>query len=315
MRSLTTLAVLAAGTQALISRTNTCCFHLTAYGGPSGPVGQLSDGQNRIGDNSLPTAQFCISPDASITDGSGRGCILTPPTTQFQCDQGANPTKGFSISPSGMLDFQGSSNFIACDTGQNGGFNIHTTPSDALGQCKTIQLTADACAAPAPTPTSTKSPASSSCPTTLSSGNFEFPHLIIPIDSRSPNTALGTQFNGTVTSTISTIFNFDIPQSTSGKTCSLVFLFPSQANLVTSSFRFSGDGKVNFAKLSKAADTSTTFNNVPSVSQDLGDITISPGNSFAVSTFACPAGEAISFEMKNAGTTSLSFFEDFNPSP
>ncbi|KAE8138878.1 ubiquitin 3 binding protein But2 C-terminal domain-containing protein [Aspergillus pseudotamarii] len=318
MKSFITLAALAASAQGLTGRTTNCCFHLTASGGASGTVGQLSDGQNRIGDNTLSPAQFCISPDGSITDGSGRGCILTPPTTQFQCDQGATPESGFSISPSGLLEFQGGADFLACDTGQNGGMNIHVTPSAALGKCVNIQLKADSCAPSAsstPSAPSATSSASSSCPTTLSSGNFEFPHLIILVNSESPNTPLGNSFNGTVTSTISSIFNFDIPQSDSGKTCTLVFLFPRQADLQTSSFSFSGDGQINFSKLSKAATTSTTFDNAPSISQDLGDITISPGNSFVVSTFSCPAGETIAFEMKNAGTTDLNFFEDFNPSP
>ncbi|KAJ6049739.1 uncharacterized protein N7446_006933 [Penicillium canescens] len=308
MKNFYTLAAFAAGANALVSRDGSCCFHLDASGAMTGSVGQLSDGQNRIGDNSLSPAQFCISSDGSVTDGNGRGCILTPPTTQFQCDTGATPTPGFSVSSSGMLEFNGSPDFIACETGQNGGANIHTTNSSALGQCENIMLNADSCFAP-PAPTS------NNCETTLTSGNFEFPHLIVPIDSKSPDTAFGTQFNGTVTSTISSIFNFDIPQSDSGKTCSLVFLFPELKDLVTSSFSSSGDGKIDFSKLSKPADTQTTFNNAPSVSQDLGDITVSPGNSFVVSTFSCPAGEAVAFEMKNAGSTDLNFFQDFNPSP
>jgi hypothetical protein len=213
-----------------------------------------------------------------------------------------------------MLLFNSSPDFIACDTGQNGGFNIHTTNSSALGQCTNIMLNADSCFTP-PAPAPTSNPTSNNCPTTLTSGNFEFPHLIVPIDSMSPDTAFGTQFNGTVTSTISSIFNFDIPQSDSGKSCSLVFLFPQLKDLVTSSFSFSGDGKIDFAKLSMPADIKTTFNNAPSVSQDFGDITVSPGNSFVVSTFSCPAGQAVAFEMKNAGSTDLNFFQDFNPSP
>ncbi|XHG01963.1 hypothetical protein AWENTII_005329 [Aspergillus wentii] len=56
MKTLVTLVAFAAGTQALISRTASCCFHLTASGGASGSVGQLSDGQNRIGDKSLSPA-------------------------------------------------------------------------------------------------------------------------------------------------------------------------------------------------------------------------------------------------------------------
>ena len=122
-------------------------------------------------------------------------------------------------------------------------------------------------------------------------------------------------YNGEVTSTISTIFNFDIPYSDSGKTCTLVFLFPKLADLQTSSYTFSGNGMIDVAKLSGVATSSTTYANAPSVSQDLGHITISPGNSYVISTFSCPAGQAIAFEMKNAGTTELNYFQDYNPSP
>lgn len=72
-----TLAAFAAGSNALVGRSDSCCFGLTASGGASGALGQLSDGQNRIGDNSLPPAHYCIDSTGSITDGSRRGCILT----------------------------------------------------------------------------------------------------------------------------------------------------------------------------------------------------------------------------------------------
>lgn len=88
MRSFATFAAFAAGTNALVPRqTSGCCFHLTASGGASGPVGQLGDGQNRVGGDSasLPEGQYCISSDGSITDGSGRGCILT---RMFSCPLG-----------------------------------------------------------------------------------------------------------------------------------------------------------------------------------------------------------------------------------
>lgn len=65
-----------AGTNALVPRANTCCFGLTASGGASGSVGQLSDGQNRIGGGLMP-GSYCIDSMGGITDASGRGCILT----------------------------------------------------------------------------------------------------------------------------------------------------------------------------------------------------------------------------------------------
>lgn len=116
-------------------------------------------------------------------------------------------------------------------------------------------------------------------------------------------------------STISSIFNFDIPSSDTGKTCSLVFLFPQKADLQTSSFEFSGNGRIDVAQLSNPASSSTTFHNAPSVMKNLGAIAVAPGTNQVVSTFSCPAGQTVAFEMKNAGTTDLNFFEDFNPSP
>ncbi|KAJ5158824.1 GPI anchored cell wall protein [Penicillium coprophilum] len=502
MKNIITIAAFAAGTNALVGRSDSCCFHLTSSGDASGKLGQLSDGQNRIGDDSLSPAQYCIDSKGAITDANGRGCILTPPTTQFQCDEGASPTPGFSLGPNGELEYHGGKDFVACATGQNGGLNVYTTPneSDVTG-CVNVKLTADSCSnsgsgsgsgssssasavpssfgsssaqstpsspassvpvaqstpassapvsesttapsssspgsgsgsgssapapsgsasapsapeesplsgspitvvntitvtdcscsatapvgggdsgsqsvpsatgpapsgnggegssqpapsapapsAPAPsgsqpsesatgpapsgggsqpsgsssatvpassvsaTPSATES-SSGSCPTTLTSGNYEYPHLIVPVDSSSPDTAAGTSYNGTVSSTISSVFNFDIPSSDSGKTCSLVFLFPELQDLETSSYSFSGDGKIDFSKLSSAVDESTTFKNLPSVSQDLGDITVSPGNSYVVSTFSCPAGEKVTYKMENSGSTDLNFFEDYNPSP
>lgn len=98
--------------------TVSSCFQLTATGGPGGVVGQLSDGQNRIGQG-LPAATYCID-NGAITDGNGRGCILTPPTTQFQCDTGAAPTGGFSIDCNGELNYEGNPTFKSCPTGDNG---------------------------------------------------------------------------------------------------------------------------------------------------------------------------------------------------
>jgi hypothetical protein len=77
MKNFVTLAAFAAGSNALVGRGDSCCFHLTSSGGASGSIGQLSDGQNRIGDDSLSPAQFCINSSGSITDANGRGCILT----------------------------------------------------------------------------------------------------------------------------------------------------------------------------------------------------------------------------------------------
>jgi hypothetical protein len=164
-------------------------------------------------------------------------------------------------------------------------------------------------AAPGPAPSST----TKTCPAKLN-GQYEYPHLIVPVSKGSPNKAYGTQYNGTVTSDISSIFNFDVPSSYTG-TCSLVFLFPEQSQLQTSSYDFSGNGEIDFAQLSNIASESTTYASQGSVKTDSGVKTVTPGSSTVVSTFSCPAGQTVSFELTSASGTSLSFFQDYNPSP
>ncbi|PLB39841.1 uncharacterized protein BDW47DRAFT_102511 [Aspergillus candidus] len=34
-----------------------------------------------------------------------------------------------------------------------------------------------------------------------------------------------------------------------------------------------------------------------------------------ISSFSCPAGQAVSYEMKSGGSTDLEFFQDYNPAP
>lgn len=79
MKNLATIAAFAAGANALVGRSSTCCFHLTAAGGIPGTLGQLSDGQNRIL-GGLPPAQYCIDSAGAVKDTNGRGCILTGKT-------------------------------------------------------------------------------------------------------------------------------------------------------------------------------------------------------------------------------------------
>lgn len=77
MRSFAAIAAFAAGTNALVGRSDSCCFDLTASGDASGTLGQLSDGQVRLGDSSLSAAKFCINSAGAITDSDGRGCVVT----------------------------------------------------------------------------------------------------------------------------------------------------------------------------------------------------------------------------------------------
>ena len=228
------------------------------------------------------------------------------PTSQWQCDTGASPTSGFSIGCDGTIAYNGGTTFYECQTGDNGEANIYLTPGGT--NCGEITLKADSCFSGCPPPPP------QSCPANLN-GPYEFPHLITSIDSSNPSYAPGTSYSGEITSTVSSIFNFDIPASDSGKTCSLIFLFPLQSQLTTSSFTFSGNGGLDFSELNGVASTGTSYSNAPGVATDYGTTVVAPGNSYTIATFPCPAGTAVSFEIKAAGDTSLIYFQDYNPSP
>ncbi|CAD6439887.1 069a6c25-a65f-45c7-97aa-be8576ca7ea9 [Sclerotinia trifoliorum] len=166
-----------------------------------------------------------------------------------------------------------------------------------------------------PSKATSTTPSSTSCPTNLD-GTYTSPNLIIPVSSASPNTPYGTSYFGVVNSTVSSLFNFDIPASYASKKCSLVFLFPTQDMLETSSYTFSGSGAINFKQLSTTVTLSSTYNSIGSTKTDFGSKTSTPGTWTVVDTFDCPAGKAISFEMSTGGSnTNLRWFEDYNPSP
>ncbi|KAH0360229.1 hypothetical protein KCU65_g9513, partial [Aureobasidium melanogenum] len=494
---------LGASAASLVARDQ-CCFSLTAAGGKSGVVGQLGDGQNRIGQTSgLSTGQatYCIN-NGGLTDENGRGCILTPPTTQFQCDVGASPTTGFAVSSSGDLTYNGNTQFYACTTGDNGGYNIYTTTTSAQSGCVKITLntggkcagsngsgsssaasskpassaasskpassapassapasskpassapassapasskpassapapSAPASSAPAPSAPASSKPASSApapsapaspvpassasassspvtvystvtstvysctasgasapsapaskpassgpapsapassapapsapasgskpassapapsapassaaskpassasapsapassapasgtasgngnaCQTTLS-GAYQTPHAIIPVNKNSPSTSYGTQYDAYFSSANSTVFNFDIPSSYSGKQCSVIFLLPNKSQLVTSDFTMSGSGGIKFDQLSSPAPLSVSYATCPAVKSTLGMVdNVMPGNSYVVSSGACQAGSTISILASATGSLSLELFEDWNPS-
>lgn len=164
---------------------------------------------------------------------------------------------------------------------------------------------------------STPSASSTGCPVNLD-GEYQYPHLIIPVSSTEPTTALGTQYNATIDSTTSTIFNFDLPASYVGKTCSLIFLFPEQAALETSAYTFNAQGGIKVNALASPATEATTYDTLSSASTDgLTAIpSLAAGNGYVITTMACPAaGARLGYEFVSTGGLDLEFFEDWNPSP
>jgi len=136
----------------------------------------------------------------------------------------------------------------------------------------------------------------------------------VPVNSSAPTTAYGTQYDGTITPTVSTIFNFDLPASYVNNTCSLIFLFPELAALDTSSYTFNGQGGITINELSSPATQQTTYDTVPSTAvAGIGSIpSLKSGSAYVLASHECTAGSTVSFEFISTGGLSLDFFEDFN---
>ncbi|CAL8578695.1 hypothetical protein XPA_004466 [Xanthoria parietina] len=164
-----------------------------------------------------------------------------------------------------------------------------------------------------PSPSSTPG----ACPASLA-GDFEFPHLIVPVDKNQPDTALGTSYNGLVSPTVSSLFNFDFPASLAGRTCSLVFLFPTREKLQTSNYTLSGSGGLNFERLplDQPADSATTFNNQPEANGTVGTIPdLQAGNNYVIGSGICFAGLRVGYKVSATGSLALDYFQDYNPEP
>ncbi|KAG5984510.1 hypothetical protein E4U55_004503 [Claviceps digitariae] len=291
-----------------------CDTHIKASGSQQGQLGELSGGQVRFGD--IAPTTFHVE-DGKLLGNEGKGCWWTPPTNVLQCDTNQAPEPGFAIGCDGQVSFLGQTTFYQCATDDGNQWNIYLKPY-AGNNCGEITLIADGCHAecpqPVPEPQPAPAPAPKECPANLE-GAYEFPHLIIPVDKSNPDKAYGTSFFGEVTSSISSIFNFDIPASDSGKTCTLVFLFPEQSQLQTSSYSLSGEGNIAFSILNSPVSTSTTWNDKPGKESVYGIAALTPGNSYSIATFPCPAGQAISVELDNSANTNLRYFQDYNPAP
>ncbi|KAK0757765.1 hypothetical protein N5P37_009781 [Trichoderma harzianum] len=308
----------AAVTEAAVARASGCQLHFTASGAISGPVGEIASGQVRAG-GGVSSTTFTLQGE-QLWDDKGYGCWWTPPTHVLQCDKNQTPDNGFKVGCDGRVSYNGQTEFWECQTGESGQYNVYLNGGQGVN-CNKISLYADSCHSgcppppPPPQPTAPPTPPKT-CPANLD-GAYEFPHLIIPVDKTKPGNAPGTSYFGEISDSVSSIFNFDVPSGDKGKKCSLVFLFPQQKDLQTSSFTFSGSGALDFAWLNGPASQGTTWNNQPGKKQDFGTTTVSPGNSYVISTFDCPAGQTVAFEISdaNGGGTSFRYFQDYNPSP
>jgi len=334
-------------------QTTPCTFYMSAVGEPNGSIVEDTIGENRIG-GGYPQGVYYMT-GHTLFDGLNHNCLIWPSTLQFQCTQGVGVATNFTLADDGNLMYDASEKWFACPAagpGNDGSYNIFSDALQNTTGCESVTLRTGgfSCAAEGrppsstsavptttatppsayqePAPTSSAAPTTSAahaCPTDLTAGVYQFPHLIIPTSSQQPNTSFGNSYKAWISPTNTTLFSFDLPQAstTYNGTCSLLFLFPFGSDLDPSAgmYYFSGieeeegeKGGLNFAKLAGSISSTTRYSEIQ-VATNYGNTTILPGNNYTVATFPCTTNQQNAFAMSSVGGVELDYFQDSAPSP
>ena len=157
-----------------------------------------------------------------------------------------------------------------------------------------------------------------SCPKDISSGEFQFPHLIVPVSSEDPDHSFGNSYSAYISPINSTLFNFDIPSAVPyNGTCALIFLFPfGGATYFSGTEEEEGEnGGLNFALLIEVASANATYNTASGVELDYGRVEVDPGYNYTVATFFCDPGSTKTYEASSDGNVELDYFQQSGPNP
>lgn len=163
------------------------------------------------------------------------------------------------------------------------------------------------------------SPSVVACPATAHTdalGSKNYPRVITPVSSTSPQTVYGPQYFGSVGGGNSTIMTFDY--ETAG-TCTLEFKFPSMAQIEalngTTSYQISGSSiAVTLYQLASVASPTSDYASIPARTSAYSTV-LTPGTNSTLASFACPVGTSVSYELVATDANTLSWFEDYNPPP
>lgn len=333
------LGSVASATAAVSSRSPPpCYFSMVARGFANGQVTEDPSGQVRVGAE-LPQAEFTFNGTTTMTDSNLGVCYIDPTTFQFKCGDTDLTAQQFKIGDDGNLQTpSGDENWVACPA-SDGGYLLYSDADLNLAGCGFVNLitggfscealgsrsstvTGNSTTVSSSVPSTTPS-ASPSCPTDITGGTFQYPHLIVPTSSDAPAHAFGNSNTAHISPSNTTLFNFDIPPSYSGSVCSLLFLFPYGTQLDPSAggYTFSGieeeeeeHGGLDFALLSSFANSGTTYATTPTVQHDYGMTEILPGNNYTIATYPCQGGQTVGYSVSSKGGVELDYFQDYAPS-
>jgi Ubiquitin 3 binding protein But2 C-terminal domain len=159
------------------------------------------------------------------------------------------------------------------------------------------------------------------CPTDISGGRFQFPHLIIPTSKSEPDKAFRTFYNGLISPNWTTYFKFDLPVDYGGA-CAVLFQFPYASDLAPSAgtYNFSGteaedgqNGGIDFKSHAGYVDENTTWNTAPPVFEDFGKILVIPGNNYTIIAGYCSPVYPFIISASSVGNVTLEYMQNYSP--
>lgn len=158
---------------------------------------------------------------------------------------------------------------------------------------------------PEPTPTSTSPPELI--------GPFEAPSLIVPVDKSNPTRVVDNHFIAQLSSTRSTLFNFNIPLGRVGKMCNVVFHLPVENHEWWQPFQLNAPGGISIAQLEQPATVTTTFSTIGNT-RPVGSVTqLTQGQRHIISSEPCEAGKTVGYEVDAINGLDLQYFQMVEP--
>ncbi|KAH7411675.1 glycoside hydrolase superfamily [Phaeosphaeria sp. MPI-PUGE-AT-0046c] len=146
-------------------------------------------------------------------------------------------------------------------------------------------------------------------------GGSESPHLIVPVDKANSSKMVGNGFTAELSSTISTVFVFDVRPEHRGKICSLVFYVPPMASSAAiAPFSIKAPGGISVSRLAGDIATPKISANSVGSSTPVGRVSsVQPASQYTISSAPCDAGQRVGYQVDALGGLAMDFFQMISP--
>jgi glucan endo-1,3-beta-D-glucosidase len=137
----------------------------------------------------------------------------------------------------------------------------------------------------------------------------------VPIDKANPAKVVGNGFTAQLSSTISTVFVFDISPEHQGKTCNLVFYVPQvAASAGPAPFNIKTPGGIIVSRLANDVATLKISANSVGSSTPVGRVpSVQPASQYTIGSAPCDAGQRVGYQVDALGGLTMDFFQMISP--